>query len=673
MAYCNLSYSGHKGVINAAAYVTELNTAGTTRRVRLRLTVWAVDYTGARDASYSVRCTQSGTDVSVGMYQGFAIDGSEQTVFDETFSVYVASGTSTASVELSFQASLLSPSSGTRTISGTVTTLYLTEESAESPQEPEPSRISISPASVQLGESVVISLTRDSSACWHRLSYWVGGENMGIFASNVATAYLWKVPDISAHVSDSLTLAVTVKCSTYTGTANYVGQTEASFQVTLPEATQPECAASVQMGQTLTVSLPRQCDAYRHTLSYTLAGSTGSIASDAGESCVWSVPLALAKLVPAQKEATCTITCVTKVKGLTVGKKTFVLRLTVPDNEQTKPSATMVLSPDAQVPEAFSGMYISTITGVKAVFTASSDYSQIKSYQLTVDGMTASGNPAVTAPVHAYGNVTVTGRVTDARGFVRVITSTVSVKAYEKPRIVPYPGESAVVAIRCNSDGSRNPMGRSLLIRAGRKYTALVNNRGEQNTCRLQYRYKLAGAESYGDFYDLLENQADGDSIQMTVANLLPDVKNGYSVQIRAMDDLGSYSVLTVPVGASSVPLHIGKGNANVAIGKYCDYSRENAFEIGLTTHFDTGIALRKIFTQGSWAVGTELGSTVAEAEVSAVNAYTLFMGVCSGLPVWLMKLDDGIYGSGIKMTWNGSSLILDTAASPVTALYAVL
>ena len=47
MASCNLSYDGHTGVINADAYVYELTTSGTTRRVRLVLEVYAVDYSGA--------------------------------------------------------------------------------------------------------------------------------------------------------------------------------------------------------------------------------------------------------------------------------------------------------------------------------------------------------------------------------------------------------------------------------------------------------------------------------------------------------------------------------------------------------------------------------------------------------------------------------------------------
>ena len=91
MASCNLSYSGHTGVLVARAYVTELSSSGSSRYVNLRVTVYAQDYSGARDGGYSVSCSQSGTNVSVPIYNGFTITGSEKEIFNESFYV-TASG-----------------------------------------------------------------------------------------------------------------------------------------------------------------------------------------------------------------------------------------------------------------------------------------------------------------------------------------------------------------------------------------------------------------------------------------------------------------------------------------------------------------------------------------------------------------------------------------------------
>lgn len=123
MASTNLSYSGSTGVINATAYITEVTTSGKTRKVRLRLAVYAVDYSGGRDGSYSVTCSNSGTDTS----SSCVINGSELDIFDETFTVSLNSDNTTANINLSFEAKLYSSSSGWKTITGTITKLTLTE------------------------------------------------------------------------------------------------------------------------------------------------------------------------------------------------------------------------------------------------------------------------------------------------------------------------------------------------------------------------------------------------------------------------------------------------------------------------------------------------------------------------------------------------------------------
>ena len=108
-------------------------------------------------------------------------------------------------------------------------------------------------------------------------------------------------------------------------------------------------------------------------------------------------------------------------------------------------------------------------------------------------------------------------------------------------------------------------------------------------------------------------------------------------------------------------------------MGKYCDYSRENAFEIGFTTYFDTGIALQPVFSSGEWTVGTELGTAVPQADGSGLDRYTFFLGVCGGEPVWLMKLGTGIFGTGVRINREGGAAVLTAANAAVTELYAVL
>lgn len=563
-----------------------------------------------------------------------------------------------------------------RVPNGTSSTVQLEPISKEEESETvEPSKITVPDYPVQMGTVMNITLTRYSPYCTHDLIYRKAGSG-GVYTAIVqktAQGCAWQVPDLMNLCPNGLEVELEIACITYlNGTA--CGMTSATVTLTAPDATIPTCNTTAVMGSSLSVTLERHSASYTHDLSYAFSGLTGEITAGAQASFTWEIPLELAKQIPLLTRGTCVITCVTYNGTAEVGRKNVTLSLSVPDNDLTKPEAAMTLSPAGELGEAFRGMYIRGMTGVLAEFTAESAYSQVKEYQLTVDGVSVSGNPARSACLNSHGEVTVTGRVTDARGYTREITQTISVIAYDRPRVIPYRGESAVVAVRCDPDGTRNPKGQHLLIRAGRKYTALPTSGGQLNYCDLKYRIKPAGAEDYPDFYTLLQGEnLEDDCVQLVVNNAVPELKVNYTVQIEAVDTLGGYSVITVPVAALTIPLHIGRGSGNVAVGKYCDYSRSDAFEIGFTTYFDTGIALRKIFAQGEWSVGADLGSTAADAEVSAVPRYTLFMAVCGGVPVWLMRLGTEIYGSGMKMTCDGSVMLLQEAPDTVTALYAVI
>ena len=543
----------------------------------------------------------------------------------------------------------------------------------EEPETVSPSELTLSAESVTMGQTLNISLMRYASQCTHTLRYRAGTGGAMAIATGVGIFYGWKVPDLSAWCRDKLSVTVEISCQTYLNGV-YCGVTTKTVEVLLPPATKPVCSATAVMGGTLAITMERLCSSYTHALAYRLAEETGTIAEGLETAYSWTVPLDLAKAIPLLTKGTATLTCVTYLNAMEVGQETVTVSLSVPDNEQTKPTAQMALSPSGILDEQFAGMYIRGRTGVKAEFTAESEYSQIKSYTLVVDGTEVTGNPAVSAYLRSHGSVTVTGRVTDARGYVRQLTQQIQVAAYDRPAVIPWEGESGVVAVRCDADGSRNPRGQHLLIRAGRKYTSLGTGEGQLNYCTLQYRIKKAGAEDYSDFYTLLDGvNLETDFVQVTLENAVPELKSNYTVQLEAIDTLGGYSVITLPVAALTVPLHIGRGNANVAVGKYCDYSRQEAFEIGLTTYFDKGIALRRIFEGGTWNQGMELGSSVAEAEVSGVSEYSLFVGVCQEKPVWLMRLGDSLFGTDLRIRCQGSSVTLEEAPEAVTALYAVL
>lgn len=117
----NLSTSGSTKVLEASASVSQESSSGNYRRIHLTLNVRAIDYSGARQGSYSVSCSDAGINNS----SSCSISGSDITIFDESFDVYVAPGQTSASINFSFTAKVYSSSAAAwKTISGTITTIY---------------------------------------------------------------------------------------------------------------------------------------------------------------------------------------------------------------------------------------------------------------------------------------------------------------------------------------------------------------------------------------------------------------------------------------------------------------------------------------------------------------------------------------------------------------------
>lgn len=600
MASCNLTYSGSTGVINAKAYVTENTKSGTTRSVTLKLVVYAIDYSGNRDSSYSV--TLNGTTYSKAMYNGFTINGDEQSILYKTFDVSIAKGSSTASISLSFTATLYSSSAGaTRSISGTITKLTLTQEPAV-----EVSTLSLGASSVQMGKKLLISIDRDGS-CTHTLKYTFGGTTATI-ATSVGTSHTWTVPDLADKCNNATSGKATITCITYNGSTK-VGQSTATVTLTVPDATTPSFPdGDVVIGAGNSIGTVKNAENFRLTLTYEFNGATGTIVEDGTSNFIWWTPYELAAKIPATTSGTGTLTCVTKNGTAVVGTKSITFKAVVPNNSETQPKFTeegFVLSPSGTLADTFAGLYIRGKTGVKAAFTAESPYSTIASYKLSVSGMSASGNPATSGYLSVSGEVKVTGTVTDARGYSTSVTKTITVIPYDNPRVIPYNGQNIVVCERCLADGLADPGGQNLLIKAGRKYSQVAVDGVQKNFCELKYRYKTSSGDSFGEWITLIKKtEVLKDEISIIAVGIVPSATTSYHVQIAVADTLGSEITMDIIVPTDDVTLHLRTGGKGVAVGKYS----EEDYLFDIHSDWDLGVKGSRIMdfvleqgTSGIW------------------------------------------------------------------------
>ena len=565
MASCNLSYSGHTGVINATASVSEITTSGTTRQVRVKLKVYAIDYSGARDGGYSVSCSDSGTYEEVPTYNGFTMTGTAQTIFDQTFSVSIARGSSKANISLSFSAWVISPSAGTRKISGTITQLTLTAEPAATA-----STVSCV-SSVQMGKKLLISIDADNSSCTHTLKYTFGGTTATI-ATGVGSSYTWTVPDLAAKCNNATSGSCTITCTTYLSGSS-LGSDTATVTLTVQDPTTPAITGGeATMGTASTINCKRNSANFSVKLFLEFKDQTFDIATVSSDTASWTPSYDLAKLIPTLTSGTGTLKCTTYNGTAEVGTKEVTITVIVPENDTTRPSFTadgLKLTPISSLPEAFAGMYMRGKTGLTAEFTASSDYSTITGYSLIIGNQSATGNPATIDLLVSEGEVKVTGKVTDARGFSTSVSVTITVMAYRNPKVTPYTGYSDVICERAKATGELSADGTYLAIKAGKSFSSVVLNGVEMNSCALRYHWKPNGVDAYSEWITLLADGSAETEISLLVGNVVSSLQKSYMVEIEAVDALEGSHKLTFQIMTEAISFVLYDGPDGAGFGKY--------------------------------------------------------------------------------------------------------
>lgn len=257
---------------------------------------------------------------------------------------------------------------------------------------------------------------------------------------------------------------------------------------------------------------------------------------------------------------------------------------------------------------------------------------------------------------------------------------------YWAPSVQPISGEDKVVCCRCLQDGTADNKGEYLLIKARRWYDKEDVPEGAEkitNQCVLRCRYKEAGASTYTDWITLLEADAESDSFAGAVEGVTMG-KGAYSVQLQVEDGYGYSKSVISQVGAMMATLHLGKGGKNVAIGQYCDYTHEDALDIGLMAFFNGGVGKRAIFEGIEWVppeeltldnmFGTPLTDATQDADTAGIEKYTLFFVLFENLHAEVcVYWEGGILGPSVQMVTSDGNLSLMKAADTITHMYAIL
>lgn len=443
----------------------------------------------------------------------------------------------------------------------------------EEPEEPEvnPSSITLGAASVQMGQKLSISIDREDTGCTHTLKYTFGGTT-GSIAKDVENSYSWTVPDLVAKCPNALSGTCTVTCYTYYD-GESVGSDSKTVTLIVPSSTVPSIdGGEVTLGKKSTVSCKRNSSGYTVKLEFLFGNSTVAIASGKLDSGNWTPGYDLAKQIPNLTYGTGTLKCTTMNGTAVVGTKTATVRVNVPNNSVTRPKFTLsglTLTPVSSLKEDFTGLYIRGKTGIQAGFSASSDYSTVKSYSLTVGSQSASGNPAKITMLTGEGSLKVTAKVTDARGYSTSVSTTVTVLPYRQPNVIPCSGYTDVICERALSTGELSPKGTYLAIKAGKSFSSITVDGVNKNKCILRYRWKANGADSFSEWKTVLSSGSTENEKTLLVGNVVTSLQTSYLVEIQAKDTLGDSHTLTFQIMTEAISFVLYDGPDGAAFGKY--------------------------------------------------------------------------------------------------------
>lgn len=367
---------------------------------------------------------------------------------------------------------------------------------------------------------------------------------------------------------------------TYSGT--WIGTVTGSGTGTLnviPRATTPTLSASsIDMGQTLTITMNRASASFTHTLTWKFNASVGTIGTNLGTSTTWTVPLAFANQIPNATSGTATLTCTTYNGTSVVGTKVVSFTVKVP--------STVVPTLSATVTEATSGLaakfgaFVQGNSTFKVVTTAAGAYSStIQTYNVNIRNaagdliLSYKGQDITTDPIPISGTVKVAVGVTDSRGRTASVSYDQTVVEYTPPQI------TAFSAARANANGTEQDDGDHV------KFTidAAISPVGNANDKTFKISYRQKGAETWTQIWSSTSAYTfDSTVTPTTVFN----VDNGYDVKLEAIDYFTTVEA-TIDVATAFTLIDFRSTGRGVAFGKVSEADRmEISLDVDLTGEF---------------------------------------------------------------------------------------
>lgn len=259
---------------------------------------------------------------------------------------------------------------------------------------------------------------------------------------------------------------------------------------TIPRSSSVSVSAGV-IGSLVTININRQSSSFKHTVRYSWAGKSGTIASNVDTSTSWTIPMDFANDIPNSATGTCTIFVDTYSGSTKTGTQSTTLTASVPGN--VKPTFTGVSLSDlngaAQNLIPSGNTFIQVISNIKVSFNGAvgSYGSSITGYRAEIVGknQATSSNGGSLGIMNYNGTIKIRASVSDSRGRwsdAREISATVL--EYFAPAL------SFSIA-RTGSTSS------TLTVTRNAKVAPLIVSGSQKNTMTLTFKVARLGTNAF--------------------------------------------------------------------------------------------------------------------------------------------------------------------------------
>lgn len=364
---------------------------------------------------------------------------------------------------------------------------------------------------------------------------------------------------ISHNADGTKTLPISCTFNPNNGLHGTITVSASLSLTTIPRSSSVSVSAGV-IGSSVTININRQSSSFKHTVRYSWAGKSGTIATNVDTSTSWIIPLDFANDIPNSASGVGTVLVDTYSGSTKTGTQSTTFTASVPAN--LKPTFSGITLSDlnsaAQNLIPNSDTFIQVISNIKVAFNGAvgSYGSSITGYYAEIVGknQSTSSNGGSLGIMNYHGTIKIRASVSDSRGrWSDTREVSVTVLEYFAPAL------SFSIA-RTGSTSS------TLTVTRNAKIASLTVSGSQKNSMRLTFKVARLGTNSYTvDNGPATGSWTSISSFVNSQANLAGNyLANQSWVVIGTLEDKFTRSDFMVNVATESVVLSYDRSGVGV-------------------------------------------------------------------------------------------------------------